>query len=47
MSNKEAVRRLLLLLGKYKKQHSCDCWLSACFYRIKSLCAADQQADHG
>ena len=43
MDNKEAVKRLLLL----QKNNSCNCRLFACFYRVKSMRSADQQANHG
>ena len=40
MDNKEAVKRLLLLLGRYKKT-------IVVIYRVKSMRSADQQANHG
>lgn len=47
MDNKEAVKRLLLLLNRYKKNYNCYCLLFVYFYGIESLCTANQPADHG
>ena len=47
MDNKEAVKKITSVTRQIQKNNSCNCRLFACFYRVKSMRSADQQANHG